>query len=133
MRAPFKKPDASDGGAASIEEALADAEKRAGMSLTRIDPLWARAWIRVVRGEQPWPSKASQEPRSKKPEPLAADASVWSILGVGRDVTAADLKAAFRAKALATHPDQGGDEKTFQAVLRAYDEAKRRIAKPKKK
>ena len=128
---PFKKPDASDGGATTIEEALAAAEKRAGMGLTRIDPLWARAWIRILRGEEAWPSKASREPRVRtvREEPTNDRASVWELLGVTRDVTAANLKAAFRQKALATHPDHGGSEESFRAVLRAYAEAQRRLAK----
>ncbi len=135
MRVPFKKPDASDGGATTREEALAAAEKRAGMKLVEIDPLWARAWIRILRGEPAWPSKASREPRAARPEASASSsaetASIWQVLGVGRDVTEAELKAAYRKRALETHPDHGGDEAAFRRVLRAYDEAKRRLRKPR--
>ncbi len=131
VQKPFKKPDASDGGSGTIEEALAAAENRAGTSLTRIDPLWARAWIRILRGEEAWPSKASREPRVRTVSAAAPNASVWSILGVTREVTEEELKAAFRQKALATHPDQGGDQASFQAVLRAYEEAQRRLKKPR--
>jgi hypothetical protein len=133
-RVPFRKPDASDGGASTREEALAAAEKRAGASLTQIDPLWARAWIRILRGEEAWPSKASREPRGALPVSERAPAesgSIWELLGVARDATEAELKAAFRKRALETHPDQGGDDETFRRVLRAHEEAQRRLRKPR--
>jgi hypothetical protein len=136
VRVPFKKPDASDGGASTLEEALEAAEKRAGATLTLIDPLWARAWIRILRGEEAWPSKASREPRGARPvegsRPGEKDAaSIWTTLGVTRDVTESELKAAYRRKALETHPDQGGDQEAFRQVLRAYDEAQRRLKRPR--
>lgn len=137
MRVPFKKPDASDGGAATREEALAAAEARAGTRLVEIDPLWARAWIRILRGEAAWPSKASREPRGSRAERSMGSVSseemlsVWQVLGVTRDVTEAELKAAYRRRALETHPDHGGDEATFRRVLHAYEEAKRRLRKPR--
>ena len=134
-RVPFKKPDASDGGAATPEEALAAAEKRAGTKLVQIDPLWARAWIRILRGEPAWPSKASREPRSPGGERGAqrgeGDVSIWQVLGVTRDVTESELKAAYRKRALETHPDHGGDDEAFRRVLQAYEEAKRRLRKPR--
>lgn len=130
VRIPFKKPDASDGGAATREEALAAAEERAGVKLTEVDPLWARAWIRILRGEPAWPSKASREPRRAPSSPSTTE-SIWHVLGVSRDVTEAELKAAYRRRALATHPDRGGDDETFRRVLAAYEEAKRRLRKPR--
>ena len=83
-----------------------------------------------------WPSKASREPRSSSAErSLAIGAeetlSIWQVLGVSRDVTEAELKAAYRRRALETHPDHGGDEAAFRRVLHAYDEAKRRLRKPR--
>lgn len=51
--APFRKPDASNGGAATEAEALAEAERVAGRRLTMIEPYWARAWNRMLRGEAP--------------------------------------------------------------------------------
>ncbi|RYE81008.1 MAG: hypothetical protein EOO74_01190, partial [Myxococcales bacterium] len=56
---------------------------------------------------------------------------MWSTLGVSRDVTADELRAAYRRQVLATHPDQGGDAAALQRVLRAYDEATRRLKKPR--
>lgn len=132
-RVPFKKPDASDGGAASYDAALAAAEARAGRSLVVIDALWAKAWIRVLRGEPVWPSRASREPIAPKAKPALAPESVWAVLGVTADATEADLKAAYRRRAVETHPDQGGDEESFRRVLRAYEEAKKRLRRPKRK
>jgi hypothetical protein len=138
-RVPFRKPDASDGGAATREEALAAAELRASstergpMSLVVIDPLWARAWIRILRGEPPWPTRASRVASAPPRDPRAADVSVWALLGVTRDVTDAELKAAYRKRALETHPDHGGDEATFRRVVRAYADAQRRLNKPRRK
>lgn len=143
---PFRKPDAEGGGAATREAALAAAEERAGARLVEIDALWARAWIRILRGEPAWPSKASREPRGgRAPDDRAEDdrprgggaeaagdvASVWEVLGVGRDVTEQELKAAYRKRALETHPDHGGDDAAFRRVIRAYAEAQRRLKKPR--
>jgi hypothetical protein len=140
VRVPFKKPDASDGGAATREEALAAAEKRAGKKLVEIDPLWARVWIRILRGEPAWPSKASREPSSREARPDSGsvqpgegqqNVSIWGLLGVTRDVTESELKAAYGKRALETHPDQGGDDETFRRVVHAYAEAQRRLRKPR--
>lgn len=142
---PFRKPDAEGGGAATREEALAAAEERAGVRLVEIDPLWARAWIRILRGEPAWPSRASREPRGGRATRAAPDAgapaagaetagevaSVWEVLGVGRDVTEQELKAAYRKRALETHPDHGGDDEAFRRVVRAYAEAQRRLKRPR--
>ena len=132
-RTPFRRPDASDGGATTFDGAHAAAVARTGHSLQIIDPLWARAWIRIVRGEDAWPSKASREPHVKAVVP-APNLSVWSILGItDRDVTEEQLKAAYRKRVLETHPDQGGTETAIQEVLRAYQEATTRLKKPRRR
>lgn len=145
---PFKKPDAEGGGAATREEAHADANERAGRTLVEIDPLWARAWIRILRGEAAWPSKASREPRGRAGgrngseassvggEALSSDdvpISIWALLGVTRDATEEELKAAYRRRVLETHPDQGGDEERLRRVVSAYAEAQRRLRRPRSK
>lgn len=132
VRVPFKKPDASDGGAATYDEAIAAATARAGAPLTVTDPLWARAWMRVLRGDETWPSKADREPRA--PRGALRDlppGSIWELLGVTSDVTPTELKAAYRKRAIELHPDRGGDSATFRRLLAAYEEAKRRIARPR--
>jgi len=134
---PFRRPDTSDGGATSFDDARVTAEARTGHSLSILDPLWARAWIRIVRGEDAWPTRASREPHVKAAAPAppaTSGASVWSILGItARDVTEEQLKAAYRRRVLETHPDQGGTDVAFQEVLRAYQEANARLKKPRRR
>ncbi|MBX3233989.1 MAG: J domain-containing protein [Labilithrix sp.] len=132
VRVPFRKPDASDGGAATFEEAVAAANARAGTTLAVTDPLWARAWMRVLRGEEVWPSRADREPRAPRARAPEAEAgSIWSLLGVTKDVTLAELKAAYRRRAIELHPDRGGDAETFRRLLAAYEEAQKRVARPR--
>lgn len=129
-RVPFRKPDASDGGAPTREAALAAAKARAGLELVVVDPMWARAWMRVLRGQAPWPSRASTMSRGE----VAASSppgSIWATLGVPRSATLEDVKAAYRKRALETHPDHGGDAEEFKRVVRAWREAQKRLAKPK--
>lgn len=125
--APFRKPDASNGGAATLEEALAEAEEKAGRYLVLIDPYWARAWTCVLRGEPPPPMPA---PRVNRPlKPVAKAASAWELLGLPAGSTLAAVKAAFRQRALATHPDHGGDADEFRALHRAYERLVARISR----
>ena len=132
---PFRKPDASDGAARTREAALAAAEDKAQKSLVEIDPLWAKAWMRILRGRPPWPSRTSREPRAARSEQTAAGeatgTSVWAVLGVTSRATEEELKIAYRKKALETHPDHGGDVEAFRRVVRAYAEARRRLRKPR--
>jgi len=51
---------------------------------------------------------------------------VWATLGIAPSASLAEIKQAFRKRALETHPDQGGDAEAFRAVREAYDEALRR-------
>jgi hypothetical protein len=137
-REPFRKPDAFSGGAPSHEEALAQARRAAGVPLVEIEPYWARAWARVLLGRPPWGVRAvgaasfGARGRSTSAMTNAAGAtttSIWETLGITARATADDLKRAFRRRALATHPDRGGDAEAFRQVQRAFKEAQRRIAR----
>ncbi|CAN5227383.1 hypothetical protein BH09MYX1_BH09MYX1_49750 [soil metagenome] len=131
---PFRKPDAEGGGATTREEALAAAEAHAKMKLVVVDALWARAWMRILRGQAPWPSKASRESQgAPRADGVPSPDSIWGILGITRDATMDDLKAAYRKRARETHPDHGGSAEAFQRVLRAHREAKARLSKPRSK
>ncbi len=130
QRLPFRKPDAADGGAESWAAARAEAERVAGRALVVVDPGWARAFMRTLRGQ-----RAFNETQAKRIEGEAVPkrapapeepASVWSTLGIEPSASAAEIKQAFRKRALETHPDQGGDAEVFRAVREAYDEALRR-------
>lgn len=130
-RAPFVKPDASDGGAPSREVALAAAEARAGTRLVLVDAGWAKAWMRVLRGQAPWPSSSSVPGRAVERRSEDAPASIYDVLGVPRSATLAELKAAFRARALTAHPDHGGSDEAFRALVRAFREAEKRAKRPR--
>ena len=139
-REPFRKPDAFSGGARSPEEALAQARRAAGVPLVEIEPSWARAWARVLLGRPPWGVRAEgagggrAHSRSSGASPTATRdgaraTSIWETLGITARATADELKRAFRQRALATHPDRGGDAEAFRQVQRAFKEAQRRIAR----
>ena len=49
--------------------------------------------------------------------------SPWELLGIPDTATLAEVKLAFRRRALATHPDHGGDPDEFRALYRAYERA----------
>jgi hypothetical protein len=140
-REPFRKPDAFSGGARSHEEALAQARRAAPVPLVEIEPHWARAWARVLLGRAPWGVRTDGATSSSAHErstgrsttattgARAAPTSIWETLGITARATADDLKRAFRQRALATHPDRGGDAEAFRDVQRAFKEAQRRIAR----
>src|SRR6185369_13855856 len=90
-RKPFRKPDAHEGGARTRAEALAAAERAAGVRLVEIESSWARAWARVLVGEAPWPKREEGRTASLRPA-RAAPASIWSILGVEAGAGADELK-----------------------------------------
>jgi len=152
-RHPFRKPDAYQGGARTHEEAWHQAQKSTGMRLAQIEPHWARAWSRILIGQQPWSrfddpnaptARSSRTSATDAPPPppppkhpktgakIAPAPSVWEILGTLPHASAADLKRAFHKRALATHPDHGGDPEAFRDVQRAYKDAMKRIARPRK-
>jgi hypothetical protein len=137
-RDPFRKPDAFGGGARTREEALEEAVRAAERPLHQIEARWARAWGRILVGEPPWMDRGPA-PSEVRPAGAAgvskvgSQASVWAVLGISPGVTAAELKSAFKQRALETHPDRGGSAESFRLVLRAYEEAQRRIARPRKR
>ena len=101
-----------------------------GVVLVGIEARWARAWANILAGRPPWRSTSVGErvdgARAASVAPARRDEtprSAWMVLGVPRDATAADIKRAFRRRALETHPDRGGDAEAFQAVHRAYERA----------
>lgn len=120
---PFQKPDACNGGAHSLADALADAERVAGRHLVIIEPHWARAWNRVLRGEVPLPPPNPRERASTAsiPDARTSPASAWSLLGLAPGAPLAEIKRAFRKRALETHPDRGGEAEHFLRVQRAFE------------
>lgn len=129
-RDPFCKPDASAGGARTREEALAQAEAAAGRTLTQIEPLWARAWGRVLMDLPPFPAgPAPDTSAATKPVERDAPASIWHTLGLAQNATPEQIRTAYRQLALTTHPDRGGDPVAFRQLHAAYQEALARRAR----
>ena len=116
--APFRKPDASGGGATTEDAARAAAERAAGRHIVMTEPYWARAWNRVLRGERP-PPRPSARPAPVAPPPVAR--SAWATLGLATGATFAEVRQAFRQRARETHPDHGGDPAQFREVQAAYE------------
>jgi hypothetical protein len=44
-----------------------------------------------------------------------------ALLGVDTDADPEEIRRAFRARALETHPDRGGDRVTFELVMLAFE------------
>ncbi|WP_437600319.1 DnaJ domain-containing protein [Sorangium sp. So ce590] len=145
-REPFRPPDASQGGARTAEEARAQAERAAGRPLVEIEPAWATAWTRILRGEPPWPRPRAagrkEAPPPPPPDPprrapsrpaSARGVSPFAVLGLTEAAGAAEVRRAFRRLALVTHPDRGGDAREFMRVKWAYDEVMSRLSRPKRR
>lgn len=54
---------------------------------------------------------------------LRGDPAALATLGLGSDATPEQVKTAFRARALAAHPDHGGDPEELKALVQARDAA----------
>jgi hypothetical protein len=132
-RKPFQKPDAFAGGARTRAEAQAAAERAANCKLTEIESSWARAWANILVGKEPWPSTGpASDHEAPKPRATANAPSIWQTLGLEAGATVVEIKRAYRARALQTHPDRGGSAAEFRAVQSAYESAlKRRKRSPK--
>jgi hypothetical protein len=126
---PFRKPDASNGGAATMEAALADAERAAQRQLTIIEPHWARAWKSVLRGQTPIPPTDKPRARRAGATATATTPSHWSVLGLEPGAALSEVKQAYRKRVLQTHPDQGGDADLFRATQHAYEKLSAKLAK----
>ncbi len=112
-----------------MEAALAEAERLSGRHLTVIEPFWARAWNRVLRGEAPPPLPRRPDARpSSSARANEGRISAWSILGVENGASLLDVKRAFRLRALETHPDRGGEPDQFRRVQAAYEELVKKLS-----
>lgn len=92
------------------------------------DARWAGAWVRVLRGDPPWPKpsprRAGNESGGHAPAaPAGSKAWALGVLGLAPAATPEEIKRAFRAIALRTHPDRGGDDASFIDAKRAHDVA----------
>jgi len=135
-RDPFRKPDAFSGGARSEAEAIKQAERAAGGPLRVIEPIWARAFVRVQAGQSPWvekkararpeeppPSERGRKRRRYVPSVRSPERCPFAVLGLPKTASIEEIRSAFRRMALATHPDRGGNAEAFIQVTWARDEA----------
>ena len=135
---PFQKPDASNGGASTVEAALAEAERACGRRLVPIEARRGRAWMRILRGQPPWtPRDEARKRVAGAPAPpregeQVQRASSFAILGIEPGATEDEIKRAYRKKALETHPDRGGDPAVFRVVQQAFERALRGDKKRRK-
>ena len=122
---PFRKPDASSGGARTREDAVAEAERAAGQALVETEARWAAAWARVLRGDDPWARRVARGTPDAVAQPPTRGSRAWAfgLLGLTTAASPEDVKRAFRVAALRTHPDRGGDDAAFIEAKRAYDVA----------
>lgn len=56
-----------------------------------------------------------------RPERRSAAVDLYAILGVARNTSKAEIKKAFRALAMKSHPDIGGDAEEFKKYAAAYE------------
>jgi hypothetical protein len=135
-RKPFRKPDASEGGARSREEALRAAERVAGCSLVEIESGWARAWANVLVGKEPWAgqqARSTDERSAVRARSTRENPSIWQTLGLPVSATVSEIKSAYKKRALEVHPDRGGSAETFRALQSAYESALQRRARATRK
>ena len=133
---PFRKPDASNGGVYSRDEARAAAEKAAGQELVEIEGRWAGAWSRILRGQPPWIKRSVEvrgAPAAAAPPPKGSKPWALGVLGLVQGATALEIKRAFKAIALRTHPDHGGEDAAFIDAKRAYDVALAAVLAPRRR
>lgn len=85
--------------------------------------------IEAVRGIDRWGASEMMERAFTAFEALPPPSSCWDILGLRPGASEAEITAAYRAKARASHPDAGGSERAMSDLNRARDEAMRMIAR----
>jgi len=134
-RHPFRKPDASQGGARTRDEARKAAERAASHPLLEIEGSWARAWANVLEGKPPWAGQRARADTSHAaPARNAANQpSIWATLGLTAHAPSAEIKSAYKKRALETHPDRGGSATDFRALHAAYQTALKRRSRPVRK
>ena len=90
----------------------------------------------MLRGDPPWPKpRAEREARAEVTPAPPRGSKTWAlgVLGVAAGASADEVKRAFRAVALRTHPDRGGDEAAFIDARRAYEVALEAVGRKRRR
>lgn len=76
---------------------------------------------RRLCGKQSWQRFFVSAVQKPSPTSDSSEQGHYDILGVGRSATAAEVRTAYRQKALYSHPDKGGDPDLFLRVSAAFE------------
>lgn len=91
------------------------------------DNLWAIAkHIEAIRGQERWGVGTVEQAFMGYDALPAPKTAWWEILGVDRNATDEEIRAAYRQRVKETHPDAGGSEEEFLKVQAAFEAAGRR-------
>lgn len=66
-------------------------------------------------------SAEEEEEREEESCEEQAQPDLYELLGVPRDVKLPELQKAYRRQCIKTHPDKGGDRRTFDGVMKAFE------------
>ncbi len=86
--------------------------------------------VEALRGLERWGAKEMVDAAFSgfKALPAGSSKSVasgwWTVLGLSRNATRADIETAYRLLVKTHHPDRGGDPDLFKRLNQAYQEAK---------
>jgi DnaJ-domain-containing protein 1 len=80
--------------------------------------------IEALRGIERWGASDMMERAFSAFEALPAPEQWWQVLGVSASASAAEIDAAYRAKARAAHPDTGGSDAAMARLNAARDRAR---------
>jgi hypothetical protein len=82
--------------------------------------------IEAIRGIERWGSSDMMERAFTGFTALPSSAeSWWGVLGVAPNARPVEIEAAYRRRRSETHPDRGGSAEDFDAVQRAFEQARR--------
>jgi hypothetical protein len=86
------------------------------------------AHIDALRGQERWGVGTAQQGMAgyRMALPDCTDRPWWQVLGVDEAAGWAEIQAAYRRKAMESHPDKAGEDDRWAEISRAYEIAKSR-------
>ena len=83
--------------------------------------------VEAMRGIERWGASDMLDRAFTGFEALPAPEQWWQVLGVSANATAAEIDAAYRAKARDAHPDSGGSDAAMSRINAARDAARKAL------